>query len=127
MGTADTPAAPISGLILPPLSLHINFPRSTPPAVPAENATKPIATIPKVCKVKKRSAEAVAPTVVPNKIVTVYSRAFLAVSTKCGTTPLSFNKFPSISIPIKGAADGTSKVTIIVTAIGKIIFSFLLT
>ena len=42
MGTADTPAEPISGLIFPWVSLHITFPSRTPPAVPKRegNQTK---------------------------------------------------------------------------------------
>ncbi len=41
IGTADTPAEPISGLILPSVSLHISLPRRTPPAVPNAKAIRP--------------------------------------------------------------------------------------
>ena len=40
MGTAETPAAPISGLIFPCVSLHSNLPSSTPHAVATLNASK---------------------------------------------------------------------------------------
>ncbi len=79
----------------------------------------------KVLGFKKASALAVAPTVVPKKIVTIFINAFCAVSDKRPTTPLSRRRLPNISIPIKGVASGKSKDTIIVTAIGKIIFSCL--
>ena len=37
--------------------------------------------------------------------------------------PISLIKLPNINIPIKGTAVGTNKATIVVTAIGKIIFN----
>ena len=40
IGTADTPADPMSGLIFPPVSLHISLPKSTPAAVPKLNAIR---------------------------------------------------------------------------------------
>ena len=48
-------------------------------------------------------------------------------STRFPTTPDSFIRFPSISIPIRGTAEGIRSVTTIVTAIGNKIFSPLLT
>ena len=73
--------------------------------------------------VKKVSALAVAPTVRPKNIVTIYINEFCAVSTSFGTTPLSFNRLPNISIPISGAAVGKSPITIIIATIGNTIFS----
>ena len=52
IGTADTPAEPISGLILPWVALHSTFPNRTPPAVPNTNAIRPRATIFKVLTFK---------------------------------------------------------------------------
>ena len=60
IGTADTPAAPIRGLILPPVILFISLARSTPPAVPHPKATMPRAMILIVCQVRKVPAVAVA-------------------------------------------------------------------
>ena len=56
MGTADTPAEPISGLIFPWVSLHITFPSRTPPAVPKAKATRPRTTIFRVFRFRKASA-----------------------------------------------------------------------
>ena len=41
IGTAETPAEPISGLTFPCVIMHINFPNNTPAAVPNANAIKP--------------------------------------------------------------------------------------
>ena len=109
------------------MNLYIIFPNSTPPTVPKENAINPRIMIFIVTKFKKCSPSAVAPTVIPSTIVIQYSIAPLACSTKFETTPASFIRFPSISIPISGADDGTKRITMIVTAIGKIIFSLWLT
>ena len=79
IGTADTPAEPIRGLILPPESLYITFPSSTPPAVPIENAIRPSAIIIRVLSVKKLSAVAVAPTTVPSMMVTIFISSLEAV------------------------------------------------
>ncbi|OPY06818.1 MAG: hypothetical protein A4E67_01356 [Syntrophaceae bacterium PtaB.Bin038] len=59
----------------------------------------------------------------PRKIVTMLIKAFWAVSLRRPTTPDSRNKFPSISIPISGAASGSISTHTIVTAIGKMIRS----
>ncbi len=75
----------------------------------------------------KASAVAVAPTESPRNIVTIFTRAFCAVSESLPTTPDSLNKLPSINIPINGNKDGNNKVTIIVTTIGNTIFSICLT
>ena len=68
---------------------------------------------------------AVAPTHVPNKIVTMYKIPFPAACTKFGTTPDSLIKLPSINIPTNGAHEGISNTTTNVTKIGKIILSVL--
>ena len=73
IGTADTPAAPISGFIFPPDSLFINFPNRTPEAVPMANANSPNPIILNVFVVRKVSAFAVAPTVTPKNIDTMFN------------------------------------------------------
>ena len=45
IGTADTPAEPISGLIFPFVTTHRILPKITPAAVPNANATRPSTTI----------------------------------------------------------------------------------
>ncbi len=55
----------------------------------------------------------------------IFMRAFCAVSISLAATPDSLSRLPNISIPTSGAADGTSSETMIVTAIGKMIFSVL--
>ena len=45
IGTADTPAEPINGLTLPPVTLHMSLPKITPAAVPNANAISPRITI----------------------------------------------------------------------------------
>ena len=67
----------------------------------------------------------VAPTEVPSKITTIYIMAFAAVSVNCFTTPDSLKRFPSISIPTRGAVVGKIKQTTMVTTMGNRIFSSL--
>ena len=76
IGTADTPAEPISGFVLPPSTKFINLPNNTPPAVPPMNATNPKQMIRSVCTLKKCSALIVKPVPVAKKIVTVLINAF---------------------------------------------------
>ena len=125
IGTADTPAEPIRGLIFPPESLHINFPRSTPPAVPTAKATRPRTTILRVDAFRNASALVVAPTEVPSRITTIYIKALEAVSVSCFTTPHSRNRLPSISIPTRGAVVGRIRQTTTVMMMGNRIFSSL--
>lgn len=100
IGTAETPAEPISGFTLPLVKTYISFPNRTPPAVPTQNANRPKKMIAIVCGFRNFSALAVAPTVTPKKMVTMFISSFCAVLTRRSTTPLSLNRFPSISIPI---------------------------
>ncbi len=62
---------------------------------------------------------AVAPTVTPRKIVTMLISSFCAVFDILSTTPDSLKRFPSISIPMSGATDGSSRIVIIDTTIGN--------
>ena len=52
MGTAETPAAPIKGLIFCLENTFISLAISTPAAVPIENATIPRANIPSVLETR---------------------------------------------------------------------------
>ena len=123
IGTADTPAEPISGLILPPVRTFISLAIRTPPAVPTANAQTPSTTIFSVEAVIKVCPVADAPTQVPSRITRMFIRAFPAVSASLPVLPHSLNRLPSISIPTSGAADGRSRTTTVVTAIGNRIFS----
>ncbi len=76
-----------------------------------------------VSSCRKVEPVAVAPTVTPRKIVTMFISSFCAVLDRRSTTPDSRNRLPSISIPTSGAAEGTSSDTKMVTTIGKMIFS----
>ncbi len=115
IGTADTPAEPIRGLILSLKNLFITFASKMPEAVPMAKATTPSARIASVFGVRKFSAVAVAPTVVPRKMVTILISAFWAVSSRRAVTPLSRKRLPSISMPIRELAAGTTRVTTMVT------------
>ena len=64
-----------------------------------------------------------APTEIPRKIVAAFIILLEAASNKREVLlPISFTRLPNISIPIKGTALGTNKATMVVHAIGKIIF-----
>ena len=81
--------------------------------------------MPSVLGCRKVEAVAVAPTVMPRKMVTMFISSFWAVLFRRSTAPLSLNRLPSIRQPTSGAAEGSSRLTIMVTAMGKMIFSFL--
>ena len=128
IGTAETPADPMSGFIGSFFeSLFISFAIITPAAVPTPNAVTPRTTIFSVSAFRKVSAFAVAPTDTPRSMVIMFMSSFVAVFVSLSVTPHSLNRFPSISIPTSVAAGGSISETIIVTAIGNIIFSLLLT
>ena len=67
IGTADTPAAPIKGLIGDLLNLFITLAINTPQAVPIQNAIAPNAKIPNVSALRKASALNFEPTASPQK------------------------------------------------------------
>ena len=71
MGTAETPAEPISGLMGVDESLFMIFAKMIPDAVPIQNATKPNNKIPMVSTVKKYLAASLEPTARPSKMVTM--------------------------------------------------------
>ena len=127
IGTAETPAAPIRGLTLPLVMTYKSLPRRTPPAVEKQNARSPRPTIISVLICKKLWPLAVAPTVSPSMIVTMFIKAFCAVSLSLSTTPHSRKRLPSISMPRRGATDGSIKAQMRRTTTGNTIFSILLT
>ena len=71
MGTAETPAEPMSGFTRPPVILHMIFPKITPPAVAIEKANKPSTIILRVSTRKKDSAVMEEPTANAKRIVTM--------------------------------------------------------
>ena len=125
IGTADTPAEPISGLIGVEDILFITLAIKTPLAVPIPKATIPSDRIPRVLKSRKDAALSLEPTDKPRKIVTILINEFCTVSLRRSTTPHSFIRLPKQNIPSSGAADGRTIATRINTTIGKKIFSVL--
>ena len=105
--------------------LYISFPNNIPPIVPKQKDINPNTIIDKVFKFKKLFPVAVAPTDKPSNIVIMFNSSFWAVLESLEQTPLSFSKFPSISIPTSVAASGTSSETTMVVTIGNNIFSVL--
>ena len=125
IGTAETPAEPISGLMVPPERMFISLASSTPPAVPQPKATTPSTTMYRVWGVRKDEPVVVAPTVRPRKMVTMLHSSFWAVLEMRSTTPQTRIRLPSISMPISVAASGSSRETMMVTAMGKMMVSVL--
>ena len=123
IGTADTPAAPISGLILSLTNRFIILAMITPAAVPIPNAIMPKAKIPKVSAVKNFSATNFEPTLKPRTIVTIFMSEFWTTSLNLSTTKDSFKRLPKQNIPNSGAADGSNKPTNSNSIKGKNIFS----
>ena len=105
------------------LRLAMIFAVSNPPIVEMMNATRPRQMMSRVCRFRKFSATAVAPTLKPRKMVTVFINPFCAVLDKRPVTPQTLRRLPSIKQPINTSALGTIKPTITVTTMGKMIFS----
>ncbi len=80
-----------------------------------------------VFSVKNWSPAMVAPTEMPRNTVTMFIRAFCTVSLRRSVTPHSRHRLPSIRQPISGAVEGSSSTQKMVTTMGKMIFSVLLT
>ena len=125
MGTADTPAEPMRGLILPPDTLYMILPINRPPMVENMKAITPSTTIIRVWRDRNRAATVVAPTLMPKNRVTMFIRAFWAVSLSRSVTPVSLSRLPNMRQPISGAVEGMSRMTKVDTAMGKTIFSTL--
>ena len=127
IGTAETPAAPINGLILFFENKFIIFANITPEAVPNTNATRPISKIPNDESCINLSADICIPTPKPKNIVTMFNNSFCIVLDNLSTTPISFMKLPNVNAPINGTDDGTKRTHKQRTIKGKSIFSILLT
>ena len=97
----------------------------TPPEVPQPKANTPMTMMIRVLGVRKVCAVAVAPTDTPSMMVTMFISSFCAVLLRRLATPDSVSRLPSIRQPTRGAAEGTSMATKMVTTIGKMIFSVL--
>ena len=80
-----------------------------------------------VCRDRKVLEVAVAPTVKPRKIVTMFISSLDMALLRRSATPDSLARLPSIRQATSGAAEGTSRATNTVIMIGKTIFSFWLT
>ena len=109
------------------VAMHITLPPSRPPAVEIPKATTPRTTIFRVWAVRKVEPTMVEPTAVDSRMVTMFIRAFCTVSERRSVQPVSLNRLPSIRQPIRGAVSGSSRATNMVTMMGKMIFSVLLT
>ena len=76
MGTAETPAEPMRGLIFSLRNRFMNLASRTPPAVPKLKATTPMTMILMVWRDRKVVPVAVAPTLTPRKMVTMLMSSF---------------------------------------------------
>ncbi len=125
MGTADTPALPISGLIfLAWGKKRLNsFTKSTPDAEALTKAMKPSMKMKIVSLVRNVEACVEAPTVIPRRIVTTSVRALEAVFAKRLVTPHSLSRLPKKSMPSSGRPEGTTKQVSNIPTMGNMIFS----
>ena len=125
IGTALTPALPISGFIL--LSFErkrfIIFTKSTPLADAMTKAKAPMAKILMVSSVRNSLAWVEQPTVSPSSITTMSLSDVEAVLARRSVFPLSFSRLPKNSMPSRGSPEGTMKVVMSRPMMGKSIFS----
>ena len=121
IGTADTPALPISGLIF--LSFgrkrFISFTNPTPLAVATTNAHAPMKKMKIVFMVRNSLACVEHPTVRPRSITTISLSAEPAVFARRVVFPDSFSKLPKNSMPSNGRPEGTMNVVRSSPMIGK--------
>ena len=103
----------------------MTLPHSTPAAVPKEKAIRPSTMMNRVRVFRKVFALVVQPTDRARKMVMMFISSLPAVFWIRSTTPHSFIRLPSISIPTRTAASGTMRETMMVTMMGKMIFSVL--
>ena len=115
------------GLIFSFRNRFMNLASSTPPAVPKPKATTPMPIMARVLGLRKVVPVAVAPTLMPRKMVTMFISSFCMVLLSRSSTPHSLARLPNIRQAISGAAEGTSRATNTVTTTGNRIFSRLLT
>ena len=128
-GTADTPALPMSGLILWP-SLQkrfISLTKSTPQVVAMTNESSPRPKIFSERGLRKTSAWVDAPTVSPMRVVITSMSGPLAVLARRLVTPDSFRRLPKKSMPSRGRPLGTMNAVQMNPTTGNMIFSRWLT
>lgn len=125
IGTALTPAFPISGFSFLPFGKKrfISLTNKIPLADAMMKARAPRAKILMVFNVRNSEAWVEQPTVRPRRITTISFKLLLAVLASRVVFPLSFRRFPKNSIPNNGKPDGTMKVVRSRPMIGKRIFS----
>ena len=125
IGTALTPAFPISGLIFLPFGKNtfISLTNSIPLAEAMMNAKAPRAKIFTVLRVRNSEAWVEQPTVSPKSITITSLRLLPAVLARRVVLPLSFSRLPKKSIPNSGRPLGTMKVMSSKPMMGKSIFS----
>ena len=125
IGTADTPALPISGLIFLCFGKNRlkNLTNNTPEAVAMIKAKAPKAKIFIVSIVKNSLACVEHPTVRPSNMTMTSFNALPAVLAKRVVFVLSFNRLPKNNIPKSGRPEGTMKVVISKPTTGNMIFS----
>ncbi len=121
MGTALTPALPMSGLIF--LSFgkkrFISFTKSTPLADAMAKAKAPMAKMNTVFSVRNSLACVLQPTVSPSSTTTMSFSAEPAVLARRVVLPLSLSRLPKKSMPSSGSAEGTMKVVMSSPMMGK--------
>ncbi len=93
-----------------------------PTAVSRLMAIKPSASTTRVWARRNLSASIVAPMQSPRSSVTILAISFSEALFKRSTTPHSFMRLPSITVPISGAPLGARIEAKIVTTIGNMIF-----
>ena len=128
IGTAETPAEPMSGLTFSFETRLRILAMITPAAVPTQKAHSPSARMPSVVPERNFSHASFEPTDKPSMIVTILMSAFDIVSAMRATEgPTSFARLPSISAPMSGTADGSNTAQSRSTTSGKQIFSIFFT
>ena len=118
-GTAETPAAPISGLTLSFTNRFMSLAKSTPQKVAITKDKKPRAKIPSERGVKNVSARVLAPMLKHNTMVAISISEEEAVFARRSVTPLSFSKLPRHNIPIRVIEAGAIKAAMIATMMGN--------
>jgi hypothetical protein len=119
IGKAPMPAAPSSGLKRPRLTALSVLANRIPAAVSRAKARMPRTRISSVARRRRDSARIVEPTARPRKSVTTLASSFEDAPVSRSTTPDSFIRLPSMSMPMRGIAIGTRIPTTTVTTIGK--------
>jgi hypothetical protein len=123
MGTAETPAPPIMGLIFSFKKRFMILARTTPAAAALAKETTPRMRTSRVLGWRKFCAGIAAPMARVRKMVMRSTKVVCAVWLSLSVTPHSLKRFPSMKQPIRGAEVGTSRMTIMDVIKGKTIFS----